>query len=90
MYTDAAKPAVRRAAEAKGVSVVFLSGAVFHSDASVDITDKVIDELQKSPPQRNFPQTPKIGFKPVRLDDITNPTTKPIAARRTDDRARQR
>jgi len=80
MYTDAAKPAVRRAAEAKGVSVVFLSGAVFHSDPSVDITDKVIDELQKAPPQRNFPATPKLNFKPVRLDDITNPTTKPIAA----------
>jgi Skp family chaperone for outer membrane proteins len=78
VYTEAAKPAVRRAAQERGAQVVFLSNAVLHHDTAVDITDKVIDELQKSPARPTYPQTPKMNFPPVRLDEMTKPSTQPI------------
>ena len=78
MYTESAKPAVRRASQASNVQVVLLAGAVFHYDTSVDITDKVIDEMQKAPPQRNFPPTPRMNFPQVQLSELTKPATQPI------------
>jgi Skp family chaperone for outer membrane proteins len=78
MYTEAAKPAVRRAAQTTGVQVVLLAGAVFHYEPGVDITDKVIDELQKAPPQRNFPPTPVMNYPAVTLNELNKATTQPV------------
>jgi Skp family chaperone for outer membrane proteins len=78
MYTESAKPAVRRAAQASGTQVVLLAGTVFHYDTAVDLTDKVIDEMQKSPPQRNFPPTPRMNYPQVQLSDLSKAATQPI------------
>ena len=78
MYTESTKPAVRRASQASNVQVVLLAGAVFHYDTAVDITDKVIDEMQKAPPQRNFPPTPRMNYPQVQLSDLSKPATQPL------------
>ena len=79
MYTESAKPAVRRASQASNVQVVLPAATVFHYDATVDVTDKVIDEMQKSPPPRNFPATPRMNYPQVQLSDLTKPATQPLA-----------
>lgn len=51
-YREKIRPAARRVATARGLSAVFtVSDNLIYFDAgSVDITEKVIDELQKNPP----------------------------------------
>jgi len=87
MFTELARPAVRRAGQAQGVQVVLLSQQVFvQVEPSIDITNKVVDELQKSPPQPHFPTAPDLKLPNVTLGEmssaatqptIPNPTTKP-------------
>lgn len=77
MYTEASKPAVRRAADALGVQVVLLSNTVFYPNPSADITDKVIDELQKAQPSRNFPAAPDLKYPTIQLTELSSPTTQP-------------
>ena len=81
MYTEAVRPAVRRAAQASGLHTVLLKQTVFYNDAAVELTDKVIDELQKAPPTKTFPPMPKLNLPQVRRDEppkiATQPTTGP-------------
>ncbi|MDB5296522.1 MAG: hypothetical protein JWO31_2505 [Phycisphaerales bacterium] len=82
MYTEVVKPAARRAAQAAGVHVVLLKQAIFYSDAAAEITDRVIDDLQKAPPPRTFPPFPKLNLPQVKLDEpppATQPATAPAA-----------
>ena len=87
MYTEAVRPAVRRAAQASGLPVVLMKQTVFFNEASVELTDKVIDELQKAPPPKNFPPMPKLNLPQVRLDEppriATQPATGPAAGATT-------
>lgn len=77
MYTEAVRPAVRRAALASGLQVVMLKQTVFYSEPAIELTDKVIDELQKAPPPKNFPPLPKLNLPQVRLDEPPKMTTQP-------------
>jgi Skp family chaperone for outer membrane proteins len=71
-YRDAVGPVVRRVAVANGRSVVFtpIDGLIY-SDPANDLTDRVIDDLQKSPPIKvNLPEIPHVAT-------TTEPTTQP-------------
>ena len=52
------------------MTVIFLSDAVFYYSPKVDVTDTVVDYAQRFPPTINFPPSPRLGFKPIRLEDI--------------------
>jgi Skp family chaperone for outer membrane proteins len=77
MITETARPAVRRAAQAQGIQVVMLSNQVLHFESTVDLTDKVVDEMQKAPPQPHFPTAPNLDLPNFTLADITNAATQP-------------
>jgi hypothetical protein len=65
---------------------VLLKQTVFYSDPSAELTNKVIDELQKVAAPRTFPPPPKLNLQQVRLDEppatgpATAPATGPAAA----------
>jgi Skp family chaperone for outer membrane proteins len=72
-YRDAVGPVVRRVAVANGRTVVFtpIDGLIY-SDPANDLTDRVIDDLQKSPPIKvNLPEIPHV------VATTTEPTTQP-------------
>lgn len=60
-YRDSLKPAVRRVARANGASVVITAvDSVVYYDPDVDLTNKLIDELQAAPPPHSLPDVPKL------------------------------
>ena len=79
-YRDALRPIVRRVAQNGAVSVVLTHPAdqVFYFDAAVDLTDKVVDEVQKQNPPRTFPDAPKLDLPRIDLAaPPAAPTTSP-------------
>lgn len=57
-YREIVRPVVRRVAVANGVSVVMIpSDTLLYHEPSADLTDKVIDELQRTPAAQLTPQT---------------------------------
>lgn len=61
-YREQIKPSVRRVAEKTNINIVLLPvDSVLYSDASTDITDKVIDDLQVNKPGSR-PVPPKINL----------------------------
>lgn len=79
-YRDALRPIVRRVAQNNGVSVVLTHPVdqVFYFDPAVDLTDKVVDEVQKQNPARTFPDAPKLDLP--RVDLTAAPTAAPTTA----------
>ena len=61
-YRDALRPVVRRVAQANDKSLVLTHPIdnVFYFDAAIDITDKVVDEVQKQNPTPTFPEPSKL------------------------------
>ena len=81
MYSDALSPVVRRVAQGVGLQTIIPKQVAIYSDNAIDLTDKVVDELQKSPPARNFPPIPSLNLPTPTLQDspLTRPTTGPVA-----------
>jgi Skp family chaperone for outer membrane proteins len=68
-YRDALGPVIRRVADANDCSMVLLpSDSLIYYSETTDLTNKVIDELQKSPPLK------------VNLPDIPHPTATTLPA----------
>ncbi len=56
-YREKVRPYVRRVAESRGISVVYTTSEnIIYADSTrADITDPVIDQIQKNPPPRTTP-----------------------------------
>ena len=80
-YRDALKPVVRRVGDAAGAQVVLeLNPGIIFVTPSNDLTDKVIDEVQKSNVTASYPvETPKINFKNVDVSTPPPAATQPTA-----------
>jgi hypothetical protein len=81
IYKQALNPIIRRVSEANGMNVVFipLENIAYYS-ASSDISSKVVDEFQKSPPPHNVPDARKLSFPKVEsISAPPAPTTAPAA-----------
>ena len=73
-YREALSPAIRRVADANGVTVVLipLGNIAYYKADVVDISTKVIDDIQKTPPPHAVPDAPKLTF-PWKFESITAP-----------------
>ena len=73
-YKEALSPAIRRVADANGVTVVLipLGNVAYYKADVVDISTKVIDDIQKTPPPHAVPDAPKLVF-PWKFESITAP-----------------
>jgi Skp family chaperone for outer membrane proteins len=70
-------PVIRRVANANGRVAVFVPQQLAYFDPSVDMTDKVTDELQKNPSIKlTLPEMPRVEF-PTSQPAIGAPTTAP-------------
>jgi len=79
-YKQALNPVIRRVADANGVTVVLipLENVAYYNGNSADITSKVVDECQKSPPPHNVPEPQKLSFPKVEsIAAPPAPTTAP-------------
>jgi Skp family chaperone for outer membrane proteins len=85
-YRDSVKPAVRRVAETNGMSVMITaSDAVVFYSSTVDMTNKVVDDLRAARPPHDLPDAPKLDplLPRVQLNAPPAPpppTTGPAAA----------
>jgi Skp family chaperone for outer membrane proteins len=73
-YVTQMQPAIRRAAEAAGVSVVIPSNLALYQAPTVNLSDKVVDDLRGTTPA-NLPATPRLGMS-INMDSAT---TQPAA-----------
>ncbi|HEX8911420.1 MAG TPA: OmpH family outer membrane protein [Humisphaera sp.] len=75
-YVTLMQPGIRRAAEANGVTVVLPAGATLFSADSVNITNRVVDDLKAVKPD-NLPPIPKFDMQIQMNEATTQPTTAP-------------
>ena len=79
-YRESLKPSVRRVAENNGLLMMVtpVDSVVFYAP-SVDMTNKVIDDLRQAPPPHNLPEPEKFPMPkgPIQLTAV--PTTAPTA-----------
>ncbi len=83
-YRDAAKPSVRRVAEANGMTAVLpLETMAYYAD-TINLTNRVIDDLRQNPPVIKVPDAPKVNlprawtlFGPAGTQPTTLPTSQP-------------
>jgi Skp family chaperone for outer membrane proteins len=83
-YKEALNPAIRRVADANGITVVLipLENVAYYNNTtnSADISAKVVDEFQKSPPPHSVPDAQKLVFpKFESISAPPAPTTAPAA-----------
>jgi Skp family chaperone for outer membrane proteins len=81
IYKQALNPIIRRVSDANGMTVVLipLDNIAYYS-GTADISSKVVDEFQKSPPPHNVPDAPKLSFPKVEsISAPPAPTTAPAA-----------
>jgi len=79
-YKEALNPAIRRVADANGVTVVLipLENVAYYKADPADISTKVIDDIQKSPPPHAVPDAQKLTFPKVEsIAAPPAPTTAP-------------
>lgn len=79
-YRDSLKPSVRRVAENNGLLMVVTQvDSVVYASPTVDMTNKVIDDLRQSPPPHTLPEPEKFPMPkgPIQLTNLptTGPTT---------------
>ena len=75
MYSDALSGIVRKVASVAGMELVIPKGSVNFNDEMIDITERVIDDIQKNPPVRQFPAVPNLGLPKPELE------SRPIASK---------
>jgi Skp family chaperone for outer membrane proteins len=80
-YKQSLNPIIRRVAEANGMTMVVTPvDNVVYWKSDVDLTEKVVDEVQKSPPPHPVGEAQKLTFP--KFESITappTPTTAPAA-----------
>lgn len=83
VYVEAMKPAVRKVAMANNKSVVMLlpNPSVIYSDSSSDITNSIVDEMQKSGSKIDIPAIPPYKFEaPPVTPAVSSSTPAPTPA----------
>jgi Skp family chaperone for outer membrane proteins len=83
-FSEAITPVIRRVAKDKGKVAVFQDGqgvpGIIYLDASIDMTDAVIAEIQKSPSIKlTLPDLPKLEWPATQATAAIAPTTAPSA-----------
>jgi Skp family chaperone for outer membrane proteins len=77
-YRDTVAPVIRRVASNNGRTVIFTPAQLAYFDPSVDLTDKVVDEIQKTPSIKlTLPEMPKVDFGAMQAGVPAGPTTAP-------------
>jgi Skp family chaperone for outer membrane proteins len=79
VYRDSLKPSVRRVAENNGLLMIVtpVDSVVYYSP-TVDMTNKVIDDLRQAPPPHNLPEPPKLPQPKGPIQLTVPPTTAPV------------
>jgi len=72
-YRAAAKPSVQRVSASGGIKVVLPSNVPFFYDASVDISEQVVEDLRKQMPRVAMPAMPKVNFPEFRFSSAATP-----------------
>ena len=77
LVSEIIAPVIRRVANANGRIAIFVPQQVAYFDPSVDMTDKVTDELQKNPSIKlTLPEMPRVEF-PTTQGAVAGPATAP-------------
>jgi Skp family chaperone for outer membrane proteins len=77
---ESMQPSVRRVSEAAGVSIVLNSAQVPYFGSTVNLTNKVIDDLRSAPPPRTLPDPPTLEIPKIQIatpEPSAAPTGKP-------------
>jgi Skp family chaperone for outer membrane proteins len=77
VYKDSTQPAVRRVADNASMTVVVTPASAVYFNPTVDLTNKVIEDLRAAPPPHNTPDPPKLQVEQVQLNSPPPPTTGP-------------
>jgi len=82
-YRNATKPIVRQIAEQQQLTMVLLKNdGIFYASESVDLTNRLIDEVRKNPPKITYPSMPTMNLPSVNLGEMPEiPATGPSATR---------
>ncbi len=86
VYRQAVKPVVRRVADANGYAMVMDANAAFYVNDKIDLTNKVVDELQKAMPAHTMPGPPTnqlpttFAFPPDLMQRAAAPAAAPVPA----------
>lgn len=77
-YREAIGPVIRRVANANGRTAIFTPNQIAYFDPTIDLTDKVVEEVQKTPTIKLvLPEMPHLEFPTNAGAAAAGPTTLP-------------